>query len=134
MTAHVAQLALAALGVNGPEDDRLNWDAIDWRSVEAEVRRLRQRIFTASQAGDHQRVRSLQRLMLRSRANTLLSVRRVSQQNEGRGTASVKSTAVLSSSSVSDVQKAWSRAASGSAGTGRCDAGVFAAAGRLLGH
>src|SRR4051812_4483151 len=89
MTAHVAQLALAALGVNGPEDDRLNWDAIDWRSVEAQVGRLRQRIFTASQAGDHERVRSLQRLMLRSRANTLLSVRRVSQQNAGRGTAGI---------------------------------------------
>jgi RNA-directed DNA polymerase len=38
--------------VNGPEDVDLDWDAIDWRAHEDNVRRLRQRIFTASQAGD----------------------------------------------------------------------------------
>jgi RNA-directed DNA polymerase len=40
----------------------------------------RQRIFTASKAGDLARVRNLQKLMMRSRANTLLSVRRVPQR------------------------------------------------------
>ncbi len=35
--------------VNGPEDATLDWRQIDWRAVEASVRRLRQRIFTASQ-------------------------------------------------------------------------------------
>ena len=59
--------------VNGPEDATLEWRQVDWRRVEATVRRLRQRIFTASQAGDLARVRSLQKLMLRSRANTLLT-------------------------------------------------------------
>jgi RNA-directed DNA polymerase len=59
--------------VSGPEDDALRWRQIDWRRAEADVRRLRQRIFTASKAGDLQRVRRLQKLMLRSRANTLLS-------------------------------------------------------------
>ena len=54
--------------VNGPEDDSADWLSIDWRAVEADVRRLRQRIFTAAQAGDHRRVRSLQKLMLGSRA------------------------------------------------------------------
>jgi RNA-directed DNA polymerase len=63
--------------VNRPEDAILDWRQIDWRRVEADVRRMRQRIFTASQAGDLKRVRSLQKLTLRSRANTLLSVRRV---------------------------------------------------------
>ena len=38
--------------VNGPEDGDFDWDAVDWRTVEDDVRRLRQRIFTASQAGD----------------------------------------------------------------------------------
>lgn len=61
--------------VNGPEDVVFDWDAVDWRMVEAQVRQLRQRIFKASQAGDSKRVRNLQKLMLRSRANTLLSVR-----------------------------------------------------------
>src|SRR5665647_3738307 len=64
-----------AVLVNGPEDDALDWYAIDWGTAEDDVRRLRQRIFTASQAGDLKRVRSLQKLILRSRANTLVSVR-----------------------------------------------------------
>ena len=81
--------------VNGPEDDDLDWQSIDWRHVEDDVRRLRQRIFTASQAGDLNRVRSLQKLMLRSRANALLSVRRVTELNAGRATAGVDRKVVL---------------------------------------
>jgi RNA-directed DNA polymerase len=73
--------------VNGPEG--FDWDAVDWRRAEDEVRRQRQRIFKASQAGDLKRVRSLQKLMLRSRANTLVSVRRVTQRNAGRATAGI---------------------------------------------
>jgi RNA-directed DNA polymerase len=75
--------------VNGPEDEPTDWQSIDWRAVEDDVRRLRQRIFTASQAGDLKRVRSLQKLMLRSRANTLASVRRVTEINAGRETAGI---------------------------------------------
>src|SRR5712671_1435440 len=67
---------LDALTVNGPEDDVLDWDAVHWRQAEDDVRRLRQRIFTASQAGDLKKVRNLQKLMLRSRSSALLSVRR----------------------------------------------------------
>jgi hypothetical protein len=40
--------APAAAGANGPKDKALDWDAVDWRRVEGDVRRLRQRIFTAS--------------------------------------------------------------------------------------
>ena len=43
--------------VNGPEDAPFDWRQVDWRRAEGEVRRLRQRIFTASQAGDLARVR-----------------------------------------------------------------------------
>jgi RNA-directed DNA polymerase len=75
--------------VNGPEDEVLDWDAVDWRQVEDDVRRLRQRIFTASKAGDLKKVRNLQKLMLRCRANALLSVRRVTEVNAGRKTAGV---------------------------------------------
>ena len=85
----------AVVVVNGPEDDLLDWDAIDWRTAEDDVRRLRQRIFTASQAGDLKRVRNLQKLMLRSRANTLVSVRRVTERNAGRKTAGVDGKVVL---------------------------------------
>ena len=87
----MGKLDAAAPGVvvNGPEDAVLDWDAVEWRAVEADVRRLRQRIFTASKAGDLRKVRNLQKLMLRSRANTLLSVRRVTELNAGRRTAGV---------------------------------------------
>ena len=58
---------LDTVTVNGPEDEIIDWDAVDWRRVEGDVRRLRQRIFTATQAGDLKRVRNLQKLMLGSR-------------------------------------------------------------------
>lgn len=83
--------------VNGPYDDDLDWDAIYWRPVEENVRRLRQRIFKASQEGDLKRVRNLQRLMLRSRSNTLVSVRRVTQHNAGRKTAGIDGEVALTS-------------------------------------
>ncbi len=46
--------------VNGPRDEELDWDAIYWRPVEDDVRRLRRRIFKASQDGDLKRVGNLQ--------------------------------------------------------------------------
>jgi RNA-directed DNA polymerase len=81
--------AVTPVAVNGSENDLFDWDQVDWDRAEREVQRLRQRIFTASQEGDLKRVRSLQKLMLRSRANALLSVRRVAQINAGRKTAGI---------------------------------------------
>ncbi len=75
--------------VNDPAGGGVDWQDVDWRQVHDDVRRLRQRIFTATQAGDTRRVRSLQRLMLRSRANALASVRRVTEINAGRETAGI---------------------------------------------
>ena len=71
----VAEVTAATRKANGPEDRPRDapaqWDKVDWRAQEGQVRRLRQRIFKASQEGDLAKVRSLQKLMLRSRANTL---------------------------------------------------------------
>lgn len=80
---------------NGPEGDSRDWHGISWAKEERAVRRLRQRIFKASQDGDLKKVRNLQKLMLRSRSNTLVSVRRVTQQNAGRNTAGVDGEVVL---------------------------------------
>ncbi|MGW0515699.1 reverse transcriptase N-terminal domain-containing protein, partial [Streptomyces olivaceoviridis] len=74
---------------NGAVDDADAWHQIDWGRVDREVTRLRQRIFKAAQAGDMKKVRNLQKLMMRSAANTLLSVRRVTQVSRGRKTAGV---------------------------------------------
>ncbi|MCR8580018.1 group II intron reverse transcriptase/maturase [Streptomyces sp. Isolate_219] len=76
-------------GVNGPQGEPLDWHSIDWASTEGNVRRLRQRIFKATQEGDLKKVRNLQKLMLRSRSNTLVSVKRVTQQSKGRKTAGI---------------------------------------------
>src|SRR5215203_4031187 len=89
--------------VNGPEDAVLDWEAVDWRWVEDDVRRLRQRIFTASRAGDLKKVRNLQKLMLRSRANAVVSVRRVAELNAGRRTAGVDGRTALLVSQKADL-------------------------------
>ncbi len=76
----------AAMPVTGTER-HTDWNSVNWRKANRHVRNLRQRIFRATQAGDRNKVRSLQRLMLRSYSNTLVSVRRVTQVNQGKRTA-----------------------------------------------
>ena len=73
---------------NGPAG-RTAWDHVDWREASRIVTNLRQRIFRAARANDHRKVRSLQKLMLRSRSNILMSVRRVTQVNAGKNTPGV---------------------------------------------
>jgi len=85
----VRAVGIGGVSVNGPEDEVPDWWSIDWPQIEDDVRRLPQRIFAASRNGDLKKVRSLQKLMLRSRANALLSVRRVAEINAGRTTAGV---------------------------------------------
>ncbi|USL45339.1 reverse transcriptase N-terminal domain-containing protein (plasmid) [Priestia megaterium] len=53
------------------------------------VTKLRQRIYRAEQQNQQRKVRKLQRLLLRSKANLLLSIRRVTQQNNGKRTPGV---------------------------------------------
>ena len=92
---------LDAITVNGPDGPLVlsagGWDAIDWAGCEERVRRLRGRIFKAAQAGDWPKVRNLQKLMLRSRSNTLVSVRQVTQRNAGRKTPGIDGQVALSS-------------------------------------
>src|SRR5260370_4663845 len=73
---------------NGPAG-RTVWEHVDWRKASRIVTNLRQRIFRAARANEHRKVRSLQKLMLRSRSNILMSVRRVTQVNAGRNTPGV---------------------------------------------
>jgi RNA-directed DNA polymerase len=95
--------------VNGPEDQPrereapAEWDKIGWREQEGQVRRLRQRIFTAAQEQDWPKVRNLQKLMLRSWSNTLVSVRQVTQRNAGRKTAGIDGEVALTSEARADV-------------------------------
>jgi len=68
---------------------RINWKSINWKEVNEYVKKLRQRIYRAEQLKQHRKVRKLQRLMMKSRANLLLSIRKVTQENKGKRTAGV---------------------------------------------
>src|SRR5260370_6585352 len=87
--------------VNGPDGlssfDGDAWDRVNWRHEEEQVRRLRGRIFKAVQDGDWPTARNVQKLMLRSWANTLCSVRQVTQRNTGRRTAGIDGLVALTS-------------------------------------
>ena len=78
----------AAMPVTGTER-HTDWNGVNWRTINKRVRNLRQRIFRATQAEEWAKVRDLQRLMLRSYSNTLVSVRRVTQVNQGKRTAGI---------------------------------------------
>ena len=52
-----------------------DWNAINWRKANRTVRTLRHRIFRATQEGNLKKVRSLQKLMLKSYSNRVVSVR-----------------------------------------------------------
>jgi len=66
-----------------------DWNTVDWRKTERNVRRLRGRIFRAEKKGDKRKVYLLQKLMLRSHSNRLSAVRRVAQTNKGKNTPGV---------------------------------------------
>jgi len=74
-----------------------------WPVHEENVRRLRQRIFKATKDQDLATVRNLQRMLLRSWSNTLVSVRQVTQRNAGRGTPGVDGQVALTSPARMDL-------------------------------
>jgi RNA-directed DNA polymerase len=64
--------------------------------MDKSIRKLRQRIFRATREQKWNTVRSLMKLMLRSYFNLLLSVRKVTQKNQGKKTAGVDGEVALS--------------------------------------
>ena len=66
-----------------------DWHAIDWHKALRIVRGLRRRIYKATSEGNWRKVRSLQKLMLRSYSNIVISVRKATQENKGHKTAGV---------------------------------------------
>jgi RNA-directed DNA polymerase len=65
------------------------WKDIDWKQIQKNVYRLQTRIFKAKRRGDTKQVHRLQKLLMKSRSAKLLSVRKVSQDNQGKVTAGV---------------------------------------------
>ena len=69
--------------------DYIDWNQIPWKQLDEYVVKLQQRIYQAEIDGDKRKVRELQRMLLNSKANLLISIRRVTQVNTGKRTAGV---------------------------------------------
>lgn len=82
--------------MNAVEKPTYEWNQIPWRQLEKMVFKLQKRIFQASQRGDVKTVRKLQRLLMKSWSAKCLSVRKVTQDNQGRKTAGVDGVKSLS--------------------------------------
>ena len=80
---------LSSKTINGLKRRLEDWNQVNWRKINKLVKNLRQRIFRARKLGNFRKLRSLQKLMLRSYANLLLSVRRITQTNLGKATAGI---------------------------------------------
>jgi RNA-directed DNA polymerase len=65
------------------------WGDINWRKLERNVFKLQKRIYQASNRGDAKLVRRLQKLLINSWSARAVSVRRVTQDNQGKKTAGV---------------------------------------------
>lgn len=77
------------MSTNGLKRQLEDWSHIKWKKINKLVKNLRQRIFRARKLGNFKTLRSLQKLMQRSYANLLLSVRRITQTNKGKATAGI---------------------------------------------
>ena len=90
---------------NGLKGHTHDWNAINWKEGNRIVKNLRYRIYRATERGDYKKVRSLQKLMLRCRSNVLLSVRRITQQNDGKNTSGIDKIVVKTSKERFDLVK-----------------------------
>lgn len=75
--------------------DDVTWNSICWVFVDSEVKRLRSRIFKASQQKNNTLVKKLQRLMMRSVSNIMISVRKVTTQGTGNPSPGLDGTMYL---------------------------------------
>ena len=67
----------------------MEWKDVNWRKAEFAIFKLQKRIYRASQRGEVQTVRRLQKTLAQSWSAKLIAVRRVTQENKGRATAGV---------------------------------------------
>jgi len=75
--------------INGDNGQLKDWSQVNWKKIRKNVRNLRQRIFRARKLGQWKQLRRLQKLMIKSRSNLLLSVRQITQVNTGKQTAGI---------------------------------------------
>ena len=102
------------------KQQKYKWSDIPWKKLEKNLYKLQKRIYQASLRGNVSNVRRLQKLLIKSRDAKLISVRRISQDNQGHKTAGVDGIKNLTpkqrfeladkinlSSKVSPVRRVW---------------------------
>ena len=77
-----------AQAVGAASSEAKEWHAIDWPTIERNVRRLQVRIAKATKEGRWGKVQALQRLLTHSYSGKVLAVRRVTE-NKGKKTPGV---------------------------------------------
>lgn len=65
------------------------WKELPWRKFRVNLFRLQKRVYKAVQVQDMRKARSLQKLILKSKAARLLAIRQVTQLNAGKKTAGI---------------------------------------------
>ena len=71
------------------------WKNLPWKKFRRDLFRLQKRVFKAVSVGDKRKARSLQKLILKSKAARYLAIRQVTQLNVGKKTAGVDGLASL---------------------------------------
>jgi RNA-directed DNA polymerase len=71
------------------------WKDLPWKKFRYDLFRLQVRVFKAVRAGDKRKARSLQKLILKSKAARFLAIRQVTQLNAGKRTAGIDGKASL---------------------------------------
>ncbi len=66
-----------------------SWINLPWKQFLKDLFRLQKRVWKAVRAGDKQKAKSLQKLILRSQAARFLAIRQVTQLNAGKKTAGI---------------------------------------------
>ena len=78
-------------------DNTVEWNELNWRKIQKAVFKLQKRIYRAYVNGDVKKGKRLQKTLVKSYYNRLLSVRKVSQDNQGKKTAGVNKVKSLTS-------------------------------------
>jgi RNA-directed DNA polymerase len=66
-----------------------SWKLLPWKKFRANLFRLQKRVFKAASVGDMRKAKSIQKLILKSRAARFLAIRQVTQLNAGKKTPGI---------------------------------------------
>ena len=80
------------------------WKSLPWKKFRENLFRLQKRLYKAVCVGDMRKARSLQKLILKSRAARFLAIRKITQLNQGKKTAGIDGKAKLNFQERFDIE------------------------------